>query len=226
MRAYFRVPESLDREMDYLCISYEKGVRPGYAWIFPGPDRIFNLGVGIFRDPRRGEGPVHLQRLWAAFTGGVVPALRILQEGECVSAVRGAPLRTALKGARLHRRGLLVIGEAAGLTYPFSGEGIGKAMESGILAAEIAGQHLARGMPSLDEAGPVYESTLRGRYGSRFLAYERAQDWLSRPAICSFIAWRANRSRRFRDQLEGMLTETTDPRNIFSATGLVRALFR
>ena len=42
-----------------------------------------------------------------------------------------------MAGARLSRPGLLVVGEAAGLTYSFSGEGIGKALESGLLAAEV-----------------------------------------------------------------------------------------
>ena len=50
--------------------------------------------------------------------------------------MKGAPLRCTLDGARFTRPGLLVTGEAAGSTYAFTGEGIGKAMETALHAAE------------------------------------------------------------------------------------------
>ena len=56
--------------------------------------------------------------------------------GSCMGELKGAPLRCSLDGARFSRPGLLATGEAVGSTYAFTGEGIGKALETGMLAAE------------------------------------------------------------------------------------------
>jgi flavin-dependent dehydrogenase len=226
VRAYYRVPDHLGKEIDYLSISYERSIRPGYGWIFPGPDNLLNLGIGIFCDADRRSTSKNPHQLWSIFTDTCALARRILKEGEQVGRLRGAPLRTGLTGARLHRKGLLVLGEAAGLTYSFSGEGIGKAMESGILAGEILAQHFLSAAGNPAEVGPLYENALRARHGDRFRAYKIAQDWLSWPSICNLIARRANSDRRLRELLEGMLTEKADPRAVFSVTGFMNTLFR
>lgn len=225
MRAYYRVPEHLAQEMDHLCISYGRAIRPGYGWIFPGPDNVFNMGVGIFQDGDRRPSAASPRPLWPVFTRSFSPARRIVEEGERIGPLQGAPLRTGLSGARLHRPGLVVIGEAAGLTYSFSGEGIGKAMESGILAGEILARHLAGRGGEPSEPGLLYEKTMRARYGERFRAYRIAQDWLYWPRVCNLVARRANSDPRVRRLLEGMLTEATEPRAVLSVTGLI-SLFR
>ena len=130
-----------------------------------------------------------------------------------------------MTGARLSRPGLLVIGEAAGMTYSFSGEGIGKAMSSGIIAAEVIVSTLEDDRP-LDHIGDVYSARLLREFGARFRAYARAQRWLERPRFANFLAWRANNSRFIKEQLEGLFTETADPRTIFSLHGIVRSLWQ
>jgi flavin-dependent dehydrogenase len=100
-------------------------------------------------------------------------------------------LRCSLEGARFSRPGLLVTGEAAGATYAFTGEGIGKAMETGILAAET----IAEGRDTL-----LTDAQLRARYEAALLAlkprfdlYERANasttTWLA-----DLLIWRARRT--------------------------------
>lgn len=226
MRAYYRVPDNLARQLNCLCISYDRTICPGFGWVFPGPDNVCNMGVGLFCDTRTPPPANNLRELWSLFTQAFPPAGRIVREGHQVSPLKGAPLRTGLAGSRLHRPGLVVLGEAAGLTYPFSGEGIGKAMESGILAAQLAAGRFSAGRTNTEEVGHSYERTLRARYGERYRAYKIAQDWLSYPAVCNLVAARANTSERLRLQLEAMLTEKASPRAIFSALGLLRLLLR
>ncbi|MBM3790675.1 MAG: geranylgeranyl reductase family protein [Acidobacteria bacterium] len=224
LRTYYRVPQSIVEDLEFLSISYDRSICPGYGWIFPGPEGVFNLGVGFFCDSR-GAASLNARALWSSFARNFEPAARIAGEGEQLAPLRGAPLRTAMTGARLHRPGLLVLGEAAGLTYSFSGEGIGKAMASGLLAAEILSARLPPAGPAAADIGPIYERQLRSRYGDRFRAYRIAQDWLARPAICNLIAERAGSSERIRRYLESMLTEKTDPGLIFSVAGLMRLLW-
>ena len=70
--------------------------------------------------------------------------------------------------------GILVVGDAAGLAYPESGEGIKPAVESGRVAAETL---LAAGKPFDREALSPYESTMRRRYPNA----RRTPGWLTSP---------------------------------------------
>lgn len=222
LRGYFRA-ERLAGELDNPCISFDRSICPGYGWVFPGPDGVFNVGAGYFHDARRLPDAGSVRRVFAAFVERFPPARRVVAQGEPIAPLKGAPLRTALKGALLARRGLLVAGEAAGSTYSFSGEGIGKALETGVLAGE---QAVALFHGHLDETmlAAAYTDRVMTGLAPRFAAYEAAQRWLSYPAVCNFIAARARRSARLREQLAGLLAESGQPGELFSWRGLLRLL--
>jgi flavin-dependent dehydrogenase len=217
LRAYFEVPPALAAELQALILGYDRSIAPGYGWIFPGPHRIFNVGVGLFHDALRRPRNTNLRALWAGFLASCAPAAQVRRFGRQLTPERGAPLRTSLRGARIARPGLMLVGEAMGTTYAFSGEGIGKAMQTGLLAAEC----LAR---DADHAEALYEQQLRARFASRYTAYRVAQDWLSFPVVCRLLARRAQREGRVRSQLEGLLAETSDPRELLSLRALSRAM--
>jgi flavin-dependent dehydrogenase len=70
--------------------------------------------------------------------------------------VRGGALPMGFNRTPHYSRGVLLVGDAGGAVNPFNGEGIAYAMESGLLAAEVAAQALAR------PAGPSRERALQG----------------------------------------------------------------
>jgi menaquinone-9 beta-reductase len=63
---------------------------------------------------------------------------------------------------RLYDEAVMLVGDAAGLAYPQSGEGIRPAVESGILAAEVA---LQTGPAATGEELSVYQDRIRARFG-------------------------------------------------------------
>jgi geranylgeranyl reductase family protein len=223
-RVYVHVDEDAAATYPDLVISYDDNICPGFGWLFPGPGGVFNVGVAFFYDARRLPDPANLRVLFDRFLHGFQPAARLRRVARHVSALQGAPLRTALSGATLSRPGLLVIGEAAGLTYSFSGEGIGKAMESGILAADLIASVSSGGAVAADEVAAVYARELTARFGPRFRAYKRAQDWLTSPGLGNLLAWRAHAGDFVKRQLETMLDETGSPQSLFSPLGIARAL--
>jgi len=221
-RVYYQADREAAATFDHLCMSFDRAIAPGYGWIFPGPDGVFNVGVGLFADARRPPREGNLRTLLETFVTSFQPAADLVARSRPLTPLKGAPLRTAMTGARLARPGLLVIGEAAGLTYSFSGEGIGKAMESGIVAADLASAALASG--DLSPLPELYRAELTRLFAARFRAYKTAQDWLSSPILANLVARRARRGGYAHEQLQGLLMETTDPRALFSVTGLLRAL--
>jgi menaquinone-9 beta-reductase len=221
-RIYVRVEPECSAGFDHLCIAYSSSICPGYGWIFPGPGDVFNVGAGYFYDatpPRE----TNVRTLLSTFLREFPPAAAVMKHGTVLGALKGAPLRTGMEGAVFSRPGLYVAGEGAGLTYSFSGEGIGKAMQSGIIAARIALRH-ERSDEALRSAADEYADTLAAEFGARFKAYKRMQQWLAHPAFANFLARRANKGTFVRAQLQSLFDDTGDPNRLLSVSGLIRAV--
>jgi flavin-dependent dehydrogenase len=219
-----------------LEVVWHKQLRKGYGWIFPGPDGVFNIGVGLAQSRSKPVGGratvenVNLRELFAAFTRVYAPAGELMAGGTLVSEIKGAPLRCSLDGARFSRPGLLVTGEAAGSTYAFTGEGIGKAMETGLLAAEALTGALAQGAAAPADQ-PADDTALRAGYEAALLAlkprfdlYQRASRVNDHPWLTDLLIWRAQRSERILRGMSRVLDETGNPGSLVSLRGLSRLL--
>jgi geranylgeranyl reductase family protein len=151
----------------------------GYGWYFPKED-VLNVGVGCVSGPGvnlPGRRDALVASLRAA---GRLPAdLKIEPfRGHAYVVRRRAPRRLA--GDRF-----CLVGDAAGLARDFSGEGIGPAIRSGILAAEAVEAHVRRGAPLASYAQEIVRRYGRGETG-----------WLGRqlgrlPDACARVLVRA-----------------------------------
>lgn len=220
LRGYYRLRPEVPEHL--LHIWYERPVLPGYAWIFPVGDHVFNVGAGIFRES--GRKTPNLRTLFERFQSECAVAAEMLDGATPLGSASGAPLRTDLEGCSLVGERLLVVGEAAGSTFALSGEGIGKAMETAMIAADVAAEALASGHvggAALARYGERVQQELR----TKFRHYAAAQSWLRHPAIVNLVARRVARSAGLRALLSDVLNERSDPTEILSFLGLLRAVF-
>lgn len=215
LRGYIRAP-ALVGQITALEVVWNRAIRPGYAWIFPAPDGCFNIGVGVTDSHRvlAGKGRKHainLRSMLDAFVAAYPPAQALLAQGEWVGELKGAPLRFSLEGARHSRPGLMVVGEAAGSTYALTGEGIGKAMETALLAlGDDDAATRARYEAGLAALRPRYQLYARA---------DRINRW---PWLVDLLFWRVRRSPRLLQRMAGVLDETASPGNVVSLRGLRR----
>ena len=221
-RVYIEAPAAIAHGFRHLALCLQKDLAPGYGWVFPAPGNMFNVGVGVFRDGPRRNRTRNLRELMDTFLRSFEPARTVAGAAVACTRLAGAPLRTALHGAVLAGPGLLVAGEAAGTTYSFSGEGIGKALETGMLAGATVADALS-GSADPHHASREYAARVE-TFRERFRAYKTAQDCLAYPFVGNLIARRANAGRFVREQLEGLFSETVNPRALFSVSGIVRGL--
>ncbi len=146
-------------------------------------------------------------------------AKELLEEGEIITRLEGAPLKCGLSNSsQLVKGNLLAVGEAIGTTYPFTGEGIGKAMESGLLAAEVIDEALQSGDSS--RLGK-YADMLFSRLSPRYESYKTAEKWLSRRWLNDFVARRISRSPFLQERLCDFMKEIDDPRAVFDIRSLL-----
>jgi len=209
-----------------LEIVWHKRLKQGYGWIFPCRDGVFNIGVGLADcfglagTGRQRMRDVNLRDLFAAFCEIHAPARELIDGGIALGELKGAPLRCSLDGALYSRAGALVTGEAAGSTYAFSGEGIGKAMETGMLAAQaIIDGHDA----ALDDAAvrAGYHAAIEA-LKPRFELYRRASQVNAHPWLADLVIWRARKSARVLRRMSGVLDETGNPGNLVSVRGITK----
>jgi menaquinone-9 beta-reductase len=131
---------------DFLEIYPEDAISPSCGWIFPVDDDTANVGVGFMLYARR-KRKIKLNRVFDDFTSRTRHAAAKLREAEPLGRLRGALLRVGMGGAVPRHLNVLLVGDAASLTNPISGEGITYALESG----RWAGETLAAAMHSGDE---------------------------------------------------------------------------
>jgi flavin-dependent dehydrogenase len=140
-------------------------VRAGYGWVFAKGDHA-NFGVGGWaaEAPKLRE---HLDRLCREH--GV--------SGARLTEVRGYRLPVAEPSARLARGRTLVVGDAAGLVDPLSGDGIYEAFLSARFAADAVGDLLGGRTPGLEG----YETRVKDA-----LARNLANSWAAKQALDRF----------------------------------------
>jgi flavin-dependent dehydrogenase len=139
-------------------------IRGGYGWIFPKGDHV-NVGVGGNEEeaPRLRR---ELRQMCEAY--GIDPA--------AAQDTRGYRLPMRLPGTRLARGRTAVIGDAAGLVDPLSGDGMYEAFLSARLVAEAALEVLAGRAETLDSYQAAVERRIapltRAGWGAK-RAFER-----------------------------------------------------
>jgi flavin-dependent dehydrogenase len=124
----------------------------GYAWLVP-KGRYVNVGMGRIGNRTFNR---HVARFMAFLetTGKLPRASQLPWRGH-------AYLASGVGATRLTGNGLLLIGDAAGLAYPESGEGIRPAIESARLAAQTLID--AGGRRRVEDLEP-YEAAVRRRH--------------------------------------------------------------
>ena len=153
----------------------------GYGWIFRKGDY---LNVGLGRQDKH-QLSAHLDRFLDFLTreGRLPPRLPQGFKGHAYLLYDQAP-------RRLVEEGLALIGDAAGLAYPRSGEGIRPAVESGLLLARSLRASRGPGDPA---ALSRYAASLVDRFGERERSGGRGVTdllpaWLVRPLVGRLFA--------------------------------------
>jgi menaquinone-9 beta-reductase len=164
IRQYFRSERHVDPWIDsYLELWRDNDLLPGYGWVFPMADGTVNVGVGLLNtsDQFRNLNYRQLLKDWAP-TAGRDWGFAL---DDAVGRPRSAPLPMAANRHPPLHRGVMFVGDAAGLVNPFNGEGIDYAMESGELAAEAGLSVLASGDRTRLRR---YPEAVERRFGSYF----------------------------------------------------------
>lgn len=134
LRIYYKNVKGIT---DRIEIHLVKDLIPGYFWIFPLPGGEANVGLGMIISDMQ-EKKINLKE-------AVLNEIKTnplfkdrFAEAQAMEDVKGWTLPVASHRRKSYGNGFMLLGDAASLIDPLSGEGVGNAMISGKLAAQVS----------------------------------------------------------------------------------------
>ena len=169
VRRYYTSPRTHDDMLEsWLELRSDNGdLLPGYGWVFGVGDGTSNVGLGLLNTTKAWQ-DTDYRKLLRSWVAGM-PAEWRFHEEFATGPIRGAALPMGFNRQPHYSRGVMLVGDAAGAVNPFNGEGIAYAMESGLLAAEVAVQALSRpGDVAREQALQGYPAAMKATYGGYY----------------------------------------------------------
>jgi geranylgeranyl reductase family protein len=142
MRAYYPTPRHAEPWIESVfALADRAGSQlPGYGWVFPVGDGTANVGVGLLSH-HYGNEAISLEHLFEQWAQQIPEHWEINSDGPRSEPAGG---RLPMGGSVRPRLGpnWVVVGDAAGSVNPWNGDGVGPALATGRLAAEVIGRAL------------------------------------------------------------------------------------
>lgn len=154
---------------------------PGYGWLFPLGDGTINVGLGML-DTSPQFGKVDYRKVlhdWIDAMGaewGIEP-------DTALEPVRSAALPMAFNRTPHFHRGVLLVGDAAGMVNPFNGEGIDYALEAGRLAAQTVATYHRFPTRAYRQRLAEYPELVRASMGSYFTLGRLFAEIIGKPEL-------------------------------------------
>jgi len=219
IRQYIRA----DFDLKEAVLAYVREILPAFAWIIPLGDGLFNVGCGVRINGGRGS-DLNLRDTLEQFKKSFPLAVELAGRATDVGKPTSAVLRCGLTGNRhVHVGRIVATGETIGTTFPFTGEGIGKAMQAGEIAGEVVVATLAAG--DINELA-VYRERLDRELAPAYEGYFVAERWLARASVNDFMARRVAKSPFLQRELARFIAGTGDPRRLYSPWSIIRSLWQ
>jgi menaquinone-9 beta-reductase len=135
VRTYFEGVTNVQEDTTEVYLS--KSFTPGYLWVFPVSDTVVNVGFGMLSE-EISKRDVNLRKALFEFIEQTPTLKTKFNSAKQVGKIEGFGLPMGTRRVPMSGEGFLLIGDAASLIDPASGDGIGNAIASGIFAAEKA----------------------------------------------------------------------------------------
>ena len=204
VRAYYSGVSGLD-EHGFIELHFIKEALPGYFWIFPLPNGGANVGLGM-RSDLISKRKMDLKQLMKDVVEKA-PAIRDrFADANLEGPVKGFPLPLGSKRQKLSGDNYLLVGDAAHLIDPFTGEGISNAMISGAYAAEVCEKALKAQDFSADNL-KEYDERVYKRLGQELSLSYKMQRLARQPRLFNLVVNKALKNETLSRTISSMFDD-------------------
>ncbi len=219
LRCYYKDVAGLT---DQIELHYVDEVVPGYFWIFPLEENYANVGIGMLHSIIKKRNIDLRQALEKTINS---PAFKErFAKARPQEKPVGWNLPVGSKRRRSYGNGFLLLGDAAGLIDPFTGEGIGNAMYSGKYAVERAAEAIEANDFSSDFLS-VFEDRLWALIGNELNVSSKLQKIGRNKTLLNFVIRKAANNPEVSNIIAGMLANEVPRKTLANPLFYARLLF-
>lgn len=135
VRQYWKGVQGMHPD-NLLEVYFPKRLPLSYFWIFPLPDGNANVGYGMASN-YIAKHNINVRKAFEELIKTDPVLVPRFEKAEAQETVKGWGIPMSGKGRKAYGEGWLLVGDAASLVCPTSGEGIGSGMISGYVAAKF-----------------------------------------------------------------------------------------
>lgn len=191
VRAYYKNVKGCHKD-NFIELHFLKDYLPGYFWIFPLPNGEANVGFGMLTETIS-DRKVNLEKSLLEIIQNRPGIKERFVDAELDGKIVGFPLPLGSKRHQLSGDGYMLVGDAASLVDPLTGEGIGNAVYSGYIAADQAEKCLKENNFSKAFMSDHDVRVWRVMGTELNLSY-RLQRIGKYPSVFNFVLWVASRN--------------------------------
>ena len=219
LRCYY---ENIEDLTDQIELHYVNETIPGYFWIFPAGNKKANIGVGLLKS-RAKKKKYNLQQILMQVINSKNFKHRF-KNSKALEKPKGWNLPFGNTKRGNHGNGFLLLGDAAGLVDPFTGEGIGNAMESGKIAADIVLK--AKKINNFsNQILSEYDKVLWEYLGSELKTSTLLLKLAHYRILLNFVIDRASRNKNIKNMISGMLADEVPKTELSNPMFYLKTLF-
>lgn len=219
LRCYYKNVGGLT---DQIELHYIDEVIPGYFWIFPLEDGYANIGIGMLHTYIKKKNVNLKAALDSAIKSDKFRARFV--DAKAMEQPVGWNLPVGSKHRKIHGNGFMLLGDAASLIDPFTGEGIGNGMYSARMAVETARTAIDQkntGETALAE----YDRSLWAAIGSELALSTKLQKLGRNRFLLNLVIDKAASKPEISDMIAGMIANEIPKKTLANPFFYLKLLF-
>jgi geranylgeranyl reductase family protein len=204
IRAYYEGVTEL-HDQNFIELHFLEELLPGYFWIFPLPNGQANVGAGMLSSSVSAK-KVNLKKDMLRAIANNPKIKHRFANAKLVNNIQGWGLPLGSKKRVISGNNFILTGDAASLIDPFTGEGIGNAMYSGMLAAAHIRNCITENNFSA-EFNQTYDNTFYDRQWDELKLSHTMQKLCKYPWLFNFVVNKANKNKALRETISCMFED-------------------
>ena len=211
-------------DKNHIELHFYKDILPGYFWVFPLPNNQANIGIGILSS-EVSKKKINLKEKLADIIENHPNIKHRFKNAKPLESVKGFGLPMGSIKRPCSGNRFLLLGDAASLIDPFSGEGIGNAMRSGRIAAD----HLVKAfeLNRFDaKFNLLYDKKIYAKMWNEFRFSYYLRKLMKYPKVFNFIINKGSQSKSLRNLLTPILDNRDYKKSLLDPSFYYKLLFR
>lgn len=221
-REYWENVKGCEGNVGDIEIHFVDTVIPGYFWLFPVSQNVTNVGIGMVMSlmDKQGKKLKAMQKdvieNHPIFSPRFKDAKFIEGSGKGWQLPFGSPRKGAdMQPRRMAGNNIRLVGDAASLVDPFSGEGVGNALLSGKLASD----HIIEQRPYEEYQKEIWEVL-----GPELTNSLRMQNMSRKKWLINWFVGKASKKPEIQEMMTEMIASKETQENLHSPLFMIKTL--